>query len=104
VIRRTAINRRPPRVARDAQQHRLDCRPARIGHVSRSPRIESDNPDGEMHEHPTGWPDEIPFEPLPPHPGCDPVEVSTEPRAERPERRRPETPRAARGRSPRPAR
>ncbi|HEX8011957.1 MAG TPA: hypothetical protein VF814_13640 [Casimicrobiaceae bacterium] len=82
----------------DTQRHPRDLRSARHGQVARAPRIESDNPDGGMHEHPTGWPDEIPLEALPPHPGCDPVEVSTERRDAPPERRRRSPRRAAHSR------
>ncbi len=76
----------------------------RSAQLPHAPRIAADNPDDEMHEHPTGWLDEIPLEPLPPHPGCDPIEVSTELRPEHPDRRRPAALRAARSREPRPAR
>jgi hypothetical protein len=54
-------------------------------------RAGGDNPDVELHEHAIEPPDEVPLEPLSPHPGSDPVEVSTEPRPEHPERRRPRT-------------
>lgn len=50
-------------------------------------RASGDNPDVELHEHAIEPTDEVPLEPLSPHPGSDPVEVSTEPRPEHPERR-----------------
>jgi hypothetical protein len=76
----------------------------RSAQIPDAPRLASDNPDDEMHEHPTGWPDEIPLEAQSPHPGCDPVEASTEQQPEHPDRRRRTALRVAPSREPRPAR
>jgi hypothetical protein len=50
------------------------------------PRAASDNAYDDVHEHPTEWVDVISVEASSPHPGSDPIEVSTEARTEHPER------------------
>lgn len=57
--------------------------------VASALRAGADSPDDEFHEHAIEPPDQVPLEPLSPHPGLDPVEVPTEPRSEHPERRPP---------------
>jgi hypothetical protein len=67
------------------------------------PRAASDNAYDDLHEHPTEWRDMASVEPRTPHPGSDPLEVSTEPRPDHPERgRRVARPSASRHREPRP--
>jgi hypothetical protein len=66
------------------------------------PRAASDNAYDDLHEHPTEWRDATSVEPRAPHPGSDPVEVSTEPRPEHPARHRMGRPAASRHREPRP--
>jgi hypothetical protein len=67
-------------------------------------RADGNNPDVEFHEHAIEPTDEVPLEPLSPHPGSDPVEVSTEPRTEHPERRPPRTRGVTRARRMQPSR
>jgi hypothetical protein len=61
---------------------------ARVAPPPRLSWLGSDSPDDELHEHPIEPPDQIPIEPLSPHPGSDPVEVTTETRPEHPVRPR----------------